>query len=69
MIIYFLALTLLRLLVLVVSMEEKKVNKIMFNDKIFSIRKTKKLIEEGYNDYLKLKSLQIKGVDYKKYHL
>jgi inorganic pyrophosphatase len=49
--------------------EGKKVNKIMFNDKIFSIRKTKKLIEEGYNDYLKLKSLQIKGVDYKKYHL
>jgi inorganic pyrophosphatase len=48
--------------------EGKKVNKIMFNDKIFSVKETKNLIEEGYNDYLKLKSFQVKGVNYKKYN-
>lgn len=46
----------------------KKANKILFNDKIFSKRKTEFLIEEGFNDYIKLKNYKIKGVDYKKYH-
>jgi inorganic pyrophosphatase len=48
--------------------EGKKENKILFNNKIFSVKSTKKLIEEGYQEYLLLKNKKIPGIDYVKYN-
>ena len=48
--------------------EGKKYNKILFNDKLFDESYTKDLIEEGYNDYKKLKNKLFEGLDYSKYH-